>query len=131
MNHDYKPGLGELAKEMAFGFGKFVHSNLVGIVVGSTALLYTPTMVRIAKRKRNYDKSPDPIGNTGASIGSFIGVLGSLSVTLYLCERGYYKFLAVPLATNFISGAFELHRSARKRLIEKHSEDNLESLSKE
>lgn len=127
MNHDYKPGLNELAKEMTLGFGRFVHSNLVGIVVGSTALFYTPTMVRVAKRKRNYEESSDPIGNTGAGIGGFIGVLSFFTTALYLCERGYYKFLAVPLATNFISGAYELHRSARKRLIERHSESNLDN----
>ncbi len=67
--------------------------------------------------------------------GGLVGIIGGLAALYgqaigytYLARHDHPEVLAIPVATNVVSGAYEIwrsgYRSARNRIIERHSSDS-------
>lgn len=139
MTDEYKPTRKEVLGEIGTSLGKnfsnaykrlteFGGSGLFSFGV----LLATPYCLPTAARKfRKFDS----VEQTNAEIdGTTAGFVGGGMVTLlefagynYLYRHDHAEVLAIPIATNVISGAYELgrvaYRNAKQRLIERHGKE--------
>ncbi len=150
MTKKYEPSNGEIYKEMWSELRNvFSRENIStagrslkgfgGLACGTGgAMLLLPYIVPTALRcLREADgdlsgySSAEKVGGWVGTLGGLAADIGQISGYVYLATHDHPEVLAIPAATNFLSGVYELGRAAygnaRDRVIERHATDYLES----
>lgn len=115
-----------------FGFLSVGFGGLIAL--GPYAI---PTLIRTMNGERLFTDGKYPsVERFGSLIGAAIGVSAIIGQTVgynYLATHDHPEALAIPIATNIVSGIYELgrksYRSARQRLLERHSREISDTLS--
>ena len=110
------------------------------IFFASTATLVSapyvvPSFSRLIKEVGDEDVQLKVLERIGLHSGFFTGLvadIGQLFGYFYLAVDDHPEALLIPLATNVVSGLYEIgrhkYRSVRNRLVEKHRRESLESV---
>lgn len=118
--------------------GKPSLAIIVGGIFGSRILYSAPTILRVQRERKEgkhkkaheedlfYTDSAliEVTCEMGILLSTLVSFLAQSSYYTNEISQGRYKMCLIPLATNLISGCYELGRKkyidARKRLVEKH-----------
>ena len=126
INEKYKPSLKEIGYEVTRIIGRGLKDFGKGfgfVAITPMWVMVTPTVIRLGL---DYEKShsdweePNNLQKLGGFLGFIPGIAASV-IPAFMALENDYRYLGIPLATNIISGTYELYRMARKNL-----EDNLE-----
>jgi hypothetical protein len=133
----YKPTKREVCVEIFNGikstgkglkeFGQMARTGFEIFNVGPYCI---PTAARIARDTiragpAQADDSSYRAGFLGAVTGLTFGIAGTAFQVLgynYAVQHDHPEVLAVPVVTNLVSGALELYRNAKQRVVERHGE---------
>jgi len=108
-----------------------VNAAATGVLFGFGGVFIFPSAARIGlERLDRYAKNHRmPVLEIGLD-KILLGCIGAAAMIAYVNPRlAYYamhynpKTLLIPLATNIASGIYELHRFAKRRLIEQHNKN--------
>ena len=154
MPEDHKPTTREILEElclipsvniltMAKSVKEFVTMMIADGLIWATAPYYLPTAVRLHRQEQGHPFQGTSIEYTGGMIGACLGFAadgGQLYAYSNLVIHDHPEALAIPAATNVISGMYELGRvvykrgraaymNARQRLVESRGEELSDILS--
>ena len=130
----------DLSKKIISGTGKSLKEFGSLASLGGAVMVVSPyaipTAVRVFREIKDDDGSNkiSLAGTVGAYIGLYCGLAadtGQVFGYAYVADRGYPEAFAIPIATNVISGVYELgrkaYKNARQNVVNRHNESVVNS----